>query len=119
MKKVYVAQDTLLASRLKIALEAKGVNCVLKNVDLRGGLIRQKGKPALPELWILDDTQLLFANRLLDAALVSELSQTEAWYCVNCGQELESQFADCWNCGTQSEFVVSLEEEDDDDEEEE
>lgn len=118
MKKVYVAQDTLLLNNLKNTLQAKGVDCVLKNADLRGGVSIRGDRPAAPELWILDDNQLLFANRLLDSMLVSELSHSEPWYCVTCGQKLENQFADCWNCGAPSDFISSLEDEEDEAEEE-
>lgn len=119
MKKVYAAQNVILVGRLKNALKARGIDCILKNADLHGGIKVSTNRPNLPELWIVDDTQLLLANRLLDNVLIKELNQTEPWTCVNCGQELESAFSDCWNCGAPSDVVMPLDEEDDEDEAEE
>ena len=116
MRKVYSAADVMLVGRLKSALEAKGVECVLKNANLHGGVSAKADQPTKPELWILDDTKLMLANRLLDTILVTELSHCEPWKCVTCGQELENQFSDCWNCGTHSEIPATLEDETDDDE---
>lgn len=29
-----------------------------------------------------------------------ETQMGSVWHCVNCGEELEPQYTDCWNCGT-------------------
>lgn len=118
MKKVYSAQDVRLVGQLKGALESKGVECIVKNADLRGGFAVRGDKPPSPELWIKDDTQLLLANRLLNTILLTELNQTEPWRCVNCGEELESQFAECRSCGAANQYTLLIDESEDDEEEE-
>ena len=112
MKRVYSASDVMLVSRLKNALEEKGIECILKNADLHGGIKTRSGYSAKPELWIMDDGQMVLANRLLDNVLVKALAQAEPWRCVNCGQELENQFSDCWNCGAANEQVTLLDDSD-------
>lgn len=51
---------------------------------------------ALPELWVLDDSRLDEAARLLEALQ----HQPELhWRCRRCGESVDGPFEQCWNCG--------------------
>lgn len=51
---------------------------------------------ALPEVWVLDDTQLERARTLLDE--LRNLPHLD-WMCRRCGEHVEGPFEQCWNCG--------------------
>ena len=51
---------------------------------------------ALPELWILDDTQRDGALALLDT--LRHLPE-QHWLCHACGESVDGPFEQCWNCG--------------------
>lgn len=53
-------------------------------------------------VWVMDDLQFEAANELLAAFLKGSLARKfsgESWRCAHCGEKLEGQFTQCWNCG--------------------
>jgi Putative prokaryotic signal transducing protein len=50
----------------------------------------------LPEVWVMDDSQLDAAR-----ALLYELRHPpfRRWRCVACGELIEGAFGQCWKCG--------------------
>ena len=59
---------------------------------------------ALPEVWVVDDTQLEPARRLL--AELSHLPHHH-WLCHGCGETVDGPFEECWNCGAAMPGVVA------------
>jgi hypothetical protein len=51
---------------------------------------------ALPEVWVMDDTQLEAARVLLEQLRHPPLRR---WVCPGCGEHIEGAFEQCWNCG--------------------
>ena len=51
---------------------------------------------ALPEVWVLDDSQLETARRLLDDL---RRLPNRHWLCHACGETVDGPFEQCWNCG--------------------
>ena len=51
---------------------------------------------ALPEIWVMDDTQLEPARVLL-----AQLRRPPVrhWRCRACGEQVDGPFEQCWNCG--------------------
>lgn len=48
-------------------------------------------------VWVSDEDEkkaMDLVNRFFDAN-----QEEETWKCPDCGEELEKQFTDCWNCG--------------------
>jgi Putative prokaryotic signal transducing protein len=86
------------AQHLKNVLEQAGVACVLKNVELSGGLGEIPFLECLPELWIIDEREAARARTLIAEA--SAEHPGHAWRCAHCGEVNEAQFAACWQCGT-------------------
>ena len=52
-----------------------------------------------PSVWTWEE-QAVEARRLLDQR-PKDVPGTPAWVCPGCGEEVEGQFTDCWNCGAQ------------------
>ena len=51
---------------------------------------------ALPEVWIVDDTRLEEARRLLEQL---RHPPSRLWVCRGCGERIDGPFEQCWNCG--------------------
>ena len=51
---------------------------------------------SLPEVWVMEDSQLDAARKLLH-----ELRNTPArhWVCPSCRERVDGPFEQCWNCG--------------------
>ena len=109
LKKVYVARGPGDAHLLRGLLESEGIRVVVRGDDfvpLQGGSLFHV--ETRPSVWVLDDEHLVRA-----LAIVSDYragtgpggEQPVAgagdgdWTCPSCGERLEAQFSDCWQCG--------------------
>ncbi len=99
MKKIYSAQDPLMIGHLKNVLESQGIDCVIKNTYLAGAVGELPPIECWPELWVLDDAVYSMAEEVLEKALAPLGPVKRAWKCTRCGEEVEGQFTECWNCG--------------------
>lgn len=98
MKRFYVSADALLVGHLKAVLEQHHIPCMVKNLYLQGAVGELPANECWPELWVSDDADFELARQLL--AHVLETDATAApWTCRHCGEQIEAQFAQCWNCG--------------------
>jgi len=104
MKKVYIAQDPSDAHFVAGILQEHGIACEVLGEDLwaaRGAL--SVSPDTLPAVWIQNDNRYEQARNLIrqieDKTLNTPISNSP-WKCPNCGQDLEPQYTDCWNCGT-------------------
>ena len=99
MKKVYTNQNITMIGVVKAALEGQGIECRLKNENLSGALGELPFTETWPELWILDELKekeaLLIVHKIIDDSTEPE----ESWTCTTCGEIIEGQFGECWNCG--------------------
>jgi len=100
MKQVYSAQDHLMLGHLKIVLEANGIDCVLRNVHLVAGMGELPPIECWPELWVCDDAKYAQAKTIVERALTPLKSVRKSWECARCGEVIEGQFLQCWNCGS-------------------
>ena len=96
MKTVYSASNIALVSIFQNILEAYGIKCWIKNEFLFAGIGEIPPIECWPQLCV-DDDSFLEAKRIVDEAL----SEKEAvgWKCSSCGEDIEGQFTECWNCG--------------------
>jgi hypothetical protein len=97
MKKVFSSQDPVTISHYKNILANQGVACVLKNYYLTGAAGKLPLNACWPELWVLDDNQHQQALAILDQYNTPITGNT--WICPSCGENIEPQFALCWQCG--------------------
>lgn len=96
MKTVYSASNLSLVSIFQNILEGYGIRCWVKNEFLFAGV----GEIPPIECWPLlcvDDEDFAEAKKIVDQALAEK--KIPAWTCDSCGEEIEGQFSECWNCG--------------------
>jgi hypothetical protein len=96
MKSVYSAANISLLSIFQNILEGHGIRCRIKNEFLSAGV----GEIPIIECWpqlCVDDEDFPEAKRIVEEALSQK--ELTAWKCESCGEELEGQFTECWNCG--------------------
>lgn len=98
MKRVYTSQNVVLPGFLRQVLEQRGIGCVIRNEHLGGAAGEVPVNECWPELWVTDDRDEGLARSLIDAALRSDEGR-KPWSCPRCGEQIEDQFAQCWNCG--------------------
>jgi hypothetical protein len=96
MKTVYSASNISLVSIFQNILEGHGIRCWLKNEFLVAGTGELPPIECWPQLCV-DDDAFEVANRIIEEAF-SEKDKT-AWKCDSCGEDIEGQFTECWNCG--------------------
>lgn len=100
MKKLYSAQDPLMIGHLRNVLESQGIECVVKNTYLAGAMGEIPPIECWPELWVVEDAQYYVAADALEKAMSPVEAVKKPWRCGKCGEEIEGQFTECWNCGS-------------------
>jgi hypothetical protein len=49
---------------------------------------------------VIDDEKAGKAKRILKKTLAPLASVKRSWVCDGCGENIEGQFSECWNCGS-------------------
>ncbi len=102
MKQVYIADDPTEAHLMKGILEQYGISCEIRGEALwiaRGQL--PLTSETLPTIWIIDDNRYEEATELTERFKDGTLAENTGanWKCPECGEEVEGQFTECWQCG--------------------
>ncbi len=97
LKTVYSAANMALVSIFQSLLEERGIKCWIKNESLLTGIGEIPPIETWPQLCV-EDANYLEAKRIVDEALAAK-DFANAWKCDSCGEIIEGQFTDCWNCG--------------------
>jgi hypothetical protein len=105
MKRIYCAKDPLMIGHLKNVLATFGIRCFIRNLDLSTGGGELPPIDCWPELWIVDDEQLARAATILKKTLAPLETVKKSWRCDGCGEEIEGQFTECWNCSRPAETL--------------
>ncbi len=98
MKRVYSAHSPLLVGHMRNLLESEGIRCMVRNEGLLGGAGELPPTETWPELWVEREVDHERAERLVREALHRK-PEGRTWSCPGCGETLEPQFTECWNCG--------------------
>ena len=109
LKKVYEAKNAADAQLLRGLLESEGIPAIVRGVGMvpfiEVGLFRMGSRPTV---WVLEDARLPRALEVVHgyrtdpeqaAAATDGAAPAAAWICPSCGESMEQQFSDCWNCG--------------------
>jgi hypothetical protein len=103
LKKIYTATGPGDAHILRGLLESEGITVVIRGDDFvpfqGGSMFHMESRPSV---WALEDETYARAVEVADefARRQSEPPATaETWRCGGCGEAIEAQFTDCWNCG--------------------
>jgi hypothetical protein len=102
MQRVYSAHDVMTIGYLQQVLEAAGIECMIRNQFLSGAMGGLPATECWPELWIADESRYDESLRLIDAALAPPARELRDWTCPACGERIERQFGQCWQCGARS-----------------
>jgi hypothetical protein len=102
MRMVHTAESAIEIAHLRNLLENEGIACIVRNDRLSGVIGEIPFVECWPQLWIREHGQELRARGLIDAALRPP-QQGEAWTCERCGERVEAQFSECWNCADTAE----------------
>ena len=105
LKKIYTARGRGDAYVLNGLLQAAGIESVIRGDDFvplqSVGLLSVDTRPSV---WVLDDEHYEDALEMATEFAASPGEPTESsagsWRCRSCGETIEGQFTDCWNCGT-------------------
>lgn len=97
MKTVYSAANIALVSIFQRLLDERGIKCWIKNEALLTGIGEIPPIETWPQLCV-EDEDYSEAKRLVDEAL-SAKETDPSWKCDSCGEVIEGQFTECWNCG--------------------
>lgn len=98
MKLLCHCQHLIDAHHRVNVLHAAGVRAEVRNTFLCGALGEIPYLEAGPQIWIGADENEAQAQAVLAAA--QRRPVLPAWYCAGCGETIEGQFAQCWQCGS-------------------
>jgi hypothetical protein len=98
MKRVYTAESAIQVAHVKNLLATEGIAAEMRNERLGGGTGDIPFLETWPELWV---AELDFdrAQELIEQEVHGPGLEEPPWTCRSCGEEVEGQFSECWNCG--------------------
>ncbi len=99
MKRVYSAPVLALVENVKNVLELNGIESTISNQYLSAVVGEVPPIETWPQLWVKEEDAER-AKEIIEAANTDVAESRETWVCPKCGEELEGQFTECWNCGT-------------------
>jgi hypothetical protein len=100
MQRIYSAKDPLMIGHLRNVMASFGIKCVAKKLDLISAAGELPPIECWPELWVVDDKKVNRAKSILKKTLAPLAAVKKPWACAGCGEEIEGQFSECWNCGS-------------------
>lgn len=98
MIKVFEHFDLATVGHIKSLLDAEGIQTYLKNQYTSGVLGEIPFVEAVPELWVVDDSDVARANALIRKLQLDEVDAGPEWQCQNCDSTVDGTFNRCWNC---------------------
>jgi Putative prokaryotic signal transducing protein len=106
MRKVYTAESAIEVAHLRNVLISAGIPCVVRNDRLGGALGEIPFMECWPELWVNRPGDVLQARGIIENALRAG-NTGSVWQCAACGEWMEPQFAECWQCAAEKEARVN------------
>jgi Putative prokaryotic signal transducing protein len=99
VRRVHSARTVAAAHIVKAILDSEGISSEVRGEHLAGALGEAPlDVDTLPSVWV-SDSDAVRADELVREALSGQGPVSEGWTCPNCGEELEGQFTECWQCG--------------------
>ncbi len=100
MTLIYSSDNLILIHHLRNCLEAEHIACVVKNEGLHSVVGEVPAQECWPELWVENDALAEEARERVAELLQAPEEPQPPWRCPHCGEQVEGQFAVCWQCGT-------------------
>lgn len=108
MRHVYTGRDEMDAHFVKGLLEQEGIAAVVtgENLDAVWSTLPLSAK-STPAVYVPEEDEERAAVLVRDYQQVDRANAQEnaedapraTWKCANCGEAVEEQFTECWNCG--------------------
>jgi hypothetical protein len=100
VKTVYHAADPVMAGFIEGVLRHAGIDAHV----FQAGLYGAAGELPPTECWarvvVVDDAQAAQARAVILGYLEpGPLPDASGWTCSRCGEAIEAQFTQCWQCG--------------------
>ncbi len=99
MFKLTLAPNAVTGQHWVNLLTVAGIPCELHNRYLNGALGEIPADQCAPELWLVDERDEALARKIIAAAISGPPAGGTPWRCTRCGETLEAQFTECWQCG--------------------
>lgn len=101
MKVVYSASNLVMVAHYRSLLESHGLPSRIRNEFLGGAAGKLPPVECWPQLCVEDHLEAR-ARELLKAAMQATPAGEgqPAWTCGGCGESIEGQFTECWQCGS-------------------
>jgi hypothetical protein len=96
MKIVYSAPNLVMVAHYCSLLQSNGVPCRIRNEFLAGAAGELPPVECWPQLCVDDHLESRAREMLL---AMQTPNRRENWTCSNCGEPIEGQFTECWQCG--------------------
>ena len=90
------ADNLMIATLWQQMLESAGIRCEVRNRYIGGAVGELPADQVAPQIWLLDERDETRARSLLDE--LRRPARLPSWCCFNCGEVVEGQFYQCWNC---------------------
>ncbi|MBM3343119.1 MAG: DUF2007 domain-containing protein [Betaproteobacteria bacterium] len=100
MKALYSPRTVTDAHLIRGYLQSHGIETLVRGEFLAGGIGELPA--GMCKVWVADDANFERADRLLREFFRGDTARRLAanqWRCAACGETLEGQFTDCWQCG--------------------
>jgi hypothetical protein len=101
MKRVYSVKDDSVIEIIRNLLAQEGIETTVLNVSTGSLLGEVPFFSAAPEIWILRDEDEPRARAIVgdyESGAIQDQLTREPWKCPRCGELVEGQFTECWNC---------------------
>ncbi len=100
MKKIYEHLEYARVGHYEAILESEGIPTLVKNLGASVGTGEIPFTEVFPELWVVNDEDYDRALALLEAYQPPDTTGLTDWTCPQCGERVEKEFGECWNCST-------------------
>lgn len=103
LKLLTASFDTIFLAHVYNLLQQAGLSVEFRNQFSAGALGELPATEVIPELWVEEATYLRAEEILNRVIRDREDNQKPDWICAQCGETIEGQFSQCWQCGYWSE----------------
>jgi rubrerythrin len=90
------ADNLMIATLWQQMLETAGIRCEVRNRYIGAAVGELPADQVAPQIWLRDDRDEERAKTLLEE--LRQPGRLASWSCFNCGEIVEGQFFQCWNC---------------------
>ena len=100
MKKIFEHMEYARVGHYEAILESEGIPTLVKNLGASVGTGEIPFTEIFPELWVVNDEDYDRALHLLESYQPPDTAGVTDWTCPECGEFVEKEFGECWNCST-------------------